>query len=306
MGTLVVMVYPTKLFLKLADHTYVKCGTGGKAWGCWGGKTGGAQLRRADGSTSRADAIAGGNERGGIKCYLINGVCHQAANRILFPAGITVRGARGYDVSESLFGTYGRATGPLGTCRSPFEQHAGVSGDLPACVQPTPARAVARPLSARAAAAASAERKYLRGVLGIYAKAERRLQTAPAPAAAERAAAPERRLSGSELEGFEARLFMHKAQYHLGARLDKTMSGRLEHVRRSAGRSLMKVEDWFTSGEMSAREFVKAFNEETHLFQESAANTLKASQYKALFGLAPGDFVILADPHIVRRAFGKA
>ena len=102
MGTLVVMAYPTKLFLNLADHTYVKCGTGGKAWGCWGGNTGGAQLRRADGSTSRADAIAGGNERGGIKCYLINGVCHQAANRILFPAGITVRGARGYDLLDRL------------------------------------------------------------------------------------------------------------------------------------------------------------------------------------------------------------
>ena len=89
MATLVVMHYPTSLFANLADHTYVKCGTGGKAWSCWGGKTGGALLRQGVGSTNQANAIAEPNERAGIRCYLINGVCHQAANRILFAAGIT-------------------------------------------------------------------------------------------------------------------------------------------------------------------------------------------------------------------------
>jgi hypothetical protein len=82
MGTLVVKHYPTALFANAADHTYVECGTGGKAWSCWGGQTGGAVLRQATGSTKRADAIAEPNERAGITCYLINGVCHQAANRI--------------------------------------------------------------------------------------------------------------------------------------------------------------------------------------------------------------------------------
>ena len=81
MGDLVAMAYPTKLFANLADHTYVMCGTGGKAWACWGGKTGGTELRRATGSTQRADEIAEPDEHAGITCYLINGVCHQAANR---------------------------------------------------------------------------------------------------------------------------------------------------------------------------------------------------------------------------------
>lgn len=96
MGTLMVMTYPTNLLAKAADHTYVQCGTGNKAWGCWGGN----ELRRGTGSTNRADKIAQPDEKAGIKCYLINGVCHQAANRILISAGITVRGARGYNVSE--------------------------------------------------------------------------------------------------------------------------------------------------------------------------------------------------------------
>src|SRR5947199_331551 len=82
---LVVMHYPTDLFADAADHTYVKCEGGGRAWACWGGKTGGKELRRATGSTQRADAIAERDEKASITCYLINGVCHQAANRILLP-----------------------------------------------------------------------------------------------------------------------------------------------------------------------------------------------------------------------------
>ena len=70
MGTLVTMHYPTSSFADLADHTYVKCGTGGKAWSCWGGKTGGTELRRSVGSTNQANAIAEPNERAGISCYL--------------------------------------------------------------------------------------------------------------------------------------------------------------------------------------------------------------------------------------------
>jgi hypothetical protein len=171
-GTLVVMRYPTSLFANLADHTYVACGTGAKAWSCWGGETGGTALRRSAGSTKRADAIARPNERAGIKCYLVNGVCHQAANRILLPAGITVRGARGYDVSEALFGTYGRPRGPFRTCRAPFERHPQVAGDLPACA------GEARGGRTLSAAERRAERRYLSGVLARYRRAERRLGSA--------------------------------------------------------------------------------------------------------------------------------
>ncbi|HXV47657.1 MAG TPA: hypothetical protein VEB61_02565 [Candidatus Binatia bacterium] len=294
MGALVVMHYPTKLFANLADHTYVRCGTGGKAWSCWGGKAGGTELRRGSGSTNRANVIAGSDERGGITCYLINGVCHQAANRILLPAGITVRGARGYDVSEALFGTYGRPRGPLGTCRAPFNQHPGVSGDLPACAEaPTPARfkAARKKLSARALAERGMEQKYIRGVLAIYGKATPLVR------------ASARGLIGHDLEGFHLKLFMHKAQYNLGGKLDRSLSRKLEDIRLSAERSRMKIEEWFSNGEMKSSEFVQAFNKETILFQEAAAGALKPDRYRALFGLKPGENVILADPRIIKRVF---
>lgn len=294
MGTLVAMHYPTRSFAGLADHTYVKCGTSGKAWSCWGGKTGGAELRRGVGSTNRADAIAEPNERARISCYLINGVCHQAANRILLPAGITVRGARGYDVSEALFGTYGRPRGPFGTCLSPFDQHTAVTGDLAGCAEPVPARAMKRSrktASARSSAAARDERKYLRGVLAIYRQAEPLTK------------ATAKRRIGPDLEGFQLKLFMHKVEYSLRTGLDRSLSRKLQDIRLSAERSRMKIEDWFSHREMKASEFVKAFNKETLLFQEAAAGALKVTQYRALFRLEPGETVILADPRIVKQAF---
>lgn len=309
MGTLAVFVYPTNLFARLADHTYVACGTGTMGWGCWGGKKGGTELRRAMGSTARAAAIAGANERAGITCYLINGVCHQAANRILLPAGITVEGARGYPVSLAIFGPFGRPGGFLGQCRAPLHEHTDVSGDLPECAQPVAAPMAMKSLSPKAAATArtalQAERKYLRQVKGLYARAERAVEVRSAKAMAQTGGAVpvQLGLSGAEREGFETRLFMAQASHRLGPSVDRTLGRQLEQLRRSAGRSIMKLEDWFTNREMKPREFAKAFDEETVVFQETVANTLKADQYKALLGSKPGDWVTLADPAIVKKAF---
>jgi hypothetical protein len=292
MGTLVVMRYETKLFANLADHTYIKSGTGRKAWGCWGGKSSGTELRRGTGSTKQADAIAEPDERAGIKCYLINGVCHQAANRILFPAGMTVRGARGYDVSEALFGTYGRPRGPFGTCLSPFHKQANVTGDLLEGVETGMTRQqIARKAPALSADERRREQKYIKGVLAIYGKDERTLGSP-------------RGLRGPDLADFHLKLFMYKAQYSLGSKLDKSLSAKLKDIRISAEWSRMKIEDLFTKKEMKLAEFVNALNKETILFQEAAANALKADQYKLLFGLKPGDTVVLADPRIVKKVYG--
>ncbi len=39
--------------------------------------------------------------------YLVTGVCYQTANRILYPAGVLVSMARGYNQSVFFWGTYG-------------------------------------------------------------------------------------------------------------------------------------------------------------------------------------------------------
>jgi hypothetical protein len=285
-GTLVVRHYRSGLFAKLADHTYVECGAGAKAWGCWGGKTGGAALRQGSGSTRRADAIAEPDERAGITCYLVNGVCHQAANRILLPAGITARGARGYEVSAALFGVYGRPRGGFRACRAPFEEHAGVTGDLPECA------GAARGGRTLPAGERRAERRYLRDVLALYRRAERRLRSVRGPV-------------GPELEDFLVELFMRQVRHRLGGGLGRAATRKLRDIRASTERSRLQLEEWFAREALTAGEFAAAFNTETILFQDAVAGVLAARQYRALFGLRRGEAVILADPRIVRRAYGR-
>jgi hypothetical protein len=296
-GVLVVKRYPVQGLADVADHTYVECGTGAQGWSCWGGKTGGTELRRGDGSTLRADQIAGANERGGITCYLINGVCHQAANRILLPASITVRGARGYEVSEALFGTYGRPSGVLGLCRAPFDQYTGTTGDLPACISTMAARSRARrSRSSRRTTTVTNERRYLQRVRAIYQKAR-------APFAS--AARAKRFPASRTLEDFHLELFMLQVNFKLGSRADRTLRNRLSHIRRSTERSRLKIEEWYANKAMTAAEFIKEFDRETVVFQQAAAGAIKANQYKRLFELPPGTTVTLADPRIVKRVFRR-
>ena len=288
MGTLVAMHYPTKLAFGAADHTYVMCGNGGKAWSCWGGQTGGAVLRSGSGSTSQADAIAEPNERAGVTCYLINGVCHQAANRILFPAGIFVTGARGYGVSSALFGPYGRPRGPLGTCRAPFNQHTGVTGDLPLCVT--------APAGIKAAEQVSSpqESTYFSRVSQAYGQV--------GTLGAERAGMGE----GALLE-FMVQLFDYQIEFRLSDRLDgkplDQMRDHMRGLRASTEKSRIDLENQFAKREIPVMEFVLRSDLEAIAFQKEAARVLKPDEYEALFDLKYGEVVALADPEIVPRAF---
>ena len=60
---------------------------------------------------SQSSCLVGFNsesESGTIEDYGIDGVCHQVANQVLFPARVTVSAAKGYRLSSAIYGTYGR------------------------------------------------------------------------------------------------------------------------------------------------------------------------------------------------------
>lgn len=285
MGTLIAMAYPTKLFANQADHTYVKCGTGGKAWGCWGGKSGGKQLRQGTGSTKRADCIAQPDEKANIKCYLINGVCHQAANRILLPAGITVRGARGYSISEALFGTYGRVG--FWPCQSPFNTCPRVTGDLPQCIA---AKKKAKAAPVRALSVSDKlEWHYIKGVLDIYAKAAPMLKS--------------KTVTTAQATSINLELFMYMAEFNLGPLFNRELAKRLKTVRSTTEKTRMKIEKPFAAEEISASEFVDEFDRITLSFQDEMANALTPEEYMTLFDLKPDERVVLADRKIVAKVF---
>jgi hypothetical protein len=87
------------------DHTYAKSNCGLR-WGCFGRDTGGTEIVRGMGSSTIADCLSQPQSHAGI-FYGITGVCHQAANRILDPAGIKVIGCGGYATSVLAYGEYG-------------------------------------------------------------------------------------------------------------------------------------------------------------------------------------------------------
>jgi len=181
---------------------------------------------------------------------------------------------------------------PLPAGFEPLNPDLAITGDLPECVETRATRQqVTRKAPALSPEERKRERKYIKGVLAIYSEDERALKST-------------RGLRGPDLAGFHLRLFMYKAEYSLGPKLDKTLSAKLKDIRMSAEWSRMKVEDLFTNKEMKTREFVDALNNETILFQEAAANALRPGQYKLLFGLKPGDTVVLADPSIVKEVYG--
>jgi len=88
------------------DHTYVES-SDGHVWKCFGRFAGGTTICSGTGNTAFADCLSQLNSITGIK-YLITGVCHQAANRILHPAGVFVSSAHGYRASTFIYGTYGK------------------------------------------------------------------------------------------------------------------------------------------------------------------------------------------------------
>lgn len=97
--------------IKNLDHTYVQ--SGNLFYKCHGECSGGKMLRSGFGdpyaSLNIADGTTNGNENDGNAhiIYMLSGVCHQIANRILAPARITVEGVEGYGLSTAFFGTYG-------------------------------------------------------------------------------------------------------------------------------------------------------------------------------------------------------
>lgn len=296
MGTLVAMKYPTILMANAADHTYVQCGNGGKAWGCWGGSTGGDAFNSGTGSTRRADRIAGTDEKAGIRCYLVNGVCHQAANRILYPAGILVSGARGYALSSLTFGTYGKVR--FGPCRSPFDKHATVSGELAACVGAASSGSSGSSGSSSGSSGSSGswfkkptllEVRFLRSVKQAY---DRYFRKDNGPV---------------DEMNFAMALFDREIDFRLG-NLNEKERHYLLHAKQRLELNHTHLTQEREQKKLSLAEqveFIRSFNDMTLAFQEDIANILPERRYKQLMEVSRDEHLVLADPDILRKLYGE-
>jgi hypothetical protein len=116
---------------------------------------------------------------------------------------------------------------------------------------------------------------------------------------------PSERREGANLVEFMVQLFDYQIDYNLGDRLDKQRSGQLRDIRASAERSRMQLETEFGERNIKVSEFVARSDLQTISFQKDAARVLDPNEYEALFDLKYGEFVALADPAIVAKAYPK-
>ena len=282
MGSLIAKAYPTKLFLKAADHTYVECGTGAKAWSCWGGKTNGVRIASGAGSTKRADSVAEANERAQIPVYLVNGVCHQAANRILTQTKIQVSNARGYWLSQSIFGTFGKP--------SPYNRHLRVIGEIPACstikTRPTDELELSTLLTEQQVA----NERWLRQEHTRFIKMEGEAHTTSTIFDFMKA----------NTQAFEASI-----RFRLnGLKLASSAMRGLLYAKETVEIKHFEISKLFLSKQIDSKKFIKLFNAMTKTFQDETSNALSAEAYVELFKLFPDERIVLADPAAIDLAFG--
>jgi hypothetical protein len=87
------------------EHTYVVSDEGHR-WPCFGSADSGRQICTGNGDLALVRCLARSDGRAGIS-YGWTGICHQTANRLLWPAGILVSQAEAYKFSSTLFGHHG-------------------------------------------------------------------------------------------------------------------------------------------------------------------------------------------------------
>lgn len=292
MGILIAKKYTSQEFPQLVDYTYVESGPGENSWACWSRKDNGIAFQGGPGSTAQAAAIADLDEHAGIASYLVNGICHQAANRILYPARLLVTGARGYGLSEALFGPYGRPRGFPGFRSAPFHQHEHVSENLD---EPASGSAT---LNGFQVAFDPRERAYVRQVADMYNQ--------PLARALQDAEPRQPKKLLRLISEFQEALFKLMIDYRLNSTLtgDYRISALLE-ARMEVESNRFEIERAFAMSEIHVDVFVNALNEEFIAFQMAAANILNAETYQRLFDTKPDELVWLGSPSIARKAYNE-
>lgn len=253
-----------------ADHTYVKSDNPAFSWGCWGRDSGGKEICSGSGYASVADCISQPSSHAGI-IYAVTGVCHQTANRILFPAEVVVSEAGGYKVSVATYGTYGTDlfewTGRLKKCEDANAKRLSESPEID--TQRAPPESV-----------------YLQKVIGIYSKAERTDEK-----------------YGISLLGKELQLMM---EFRLGGTLDlEEASLAIQHQANFLDIKHEMDQD-FLGEKISIEKYVQEVNENIGDFLRQLAEVLGKDQFYKVFGLAPptGSFA-LVDLEIAKRAHSR-
>jgi len=204
--------------------------------------------------------------------YGVTGVCHQAANRILRPAGISVAGAQGYGASVFLYGQYGRGGWPEW-------QH---------CVNLTGG---SKGLPSQGGPAVSSDNKSI--------QLSKRIEEVYA-------AHPEA-LNPTEQEDLEIGKQEMLALFgaHLGDAYDRKKVNQIADLHRRLQEARLYLGRELESGRISREHFLKVFNELLTLTFERCQEILGKRDFERLFGGSVDQVRNLIEPSIFLGMSGR-
>jgi hypothetical protein len=270
----------------LADHTYVTC-AGGYAWPCWGRSAGGKVISTGTGSSAEANCISWPASTAGL-IYGVTGVCHQTANRILWPAGITVSKAKGYWASFLAYGTYGTDVPAwlvrIGVCSTS-------TGEIPQCG-----------VKGRAAASAAGkagelppdakDRALVRAVKALYLKG----------------VSPQEHKRRLTIKGaVDLKTLASETQLVMQHRLGKAVrAGQIKNVQAIQAKLFATQEEiakGIHDGSIGGEELAQRMNAAVNKSLKDCLKALGKEEYVRLFELEPGETINLVDPKIAAKAY---
>lgn len=264
------------------EHTYVTS-SDGKKWGCWGRDAGGriiASCQPFVAASGKAACIAGQDSHAGIR-YGITGVCHQTANRILWPSAMIVSRAHGYTATSLAYGAYGLDPGDWIPIRN-------------RCC-PAPTAASSRPQATIRKTESSPEQKFAERIFQLY----------------EKEAVKPRAVGVDEENANRTNLLAQELDLTLDYRLGE--DGITEHER-----ELLKAEQViliakmdnlrgsFARKEIPASAYMVAANSMFFAALSTTAKLLGQSAYERLFGMSIDQKPNLIDPDIMRSAYPQS
>lgn len=287
------------------DHTYVTSDNPSYIWPCWGRGSSGKRICQGTGSSSVANCISQPNSYAGI-VYGVTGVCHQTANRILYPARVTVSKAGGYWASSLAYGTYG-TTFPEFLARLAICNRLLASPALKS-------KASVKPLEVdtkiQSQSKDDLEKVYLQKIVGVYTEQMLISHRFNATTIEEESFS----LQGKELELFESSIMKEESSSLLGKELKLMMEFRLgSNLDSQITKSVLKKQADFLKekGEMdrklynadlSIENYIKEVNDLFGDLFASLPEVMGRDKYEKLFDLTPSkNRFVLIDPDIAIR-----
>ncbi len=222
-------------------------------------------------------------EESGI-VYAVNGVCHQIANRILYPHGRIVSRATGYWLSVSVFGTYGTNVPPTGwLASSGIASAVGESASIDWHSRLTHGHHHPDDAAYGIAEHRESEIAYLREVRSLYAEADPTVLL---------------KRHGNTLE-LHTRELEIMFEYRLGSAVGRGKLRRLRELHRAYLSQRPEALAPDSSGRLDAAALAASINHHVQQFSADVARVLGADLCERLYAFPPDRKIDLVNPAIL-------